>query len=207
MVHRRQIAGKPVLFGNQGALWGNAMTWWDHETGSIWSQPLGEAIAGPFRGHRLDPLPSTLTSWSTWREAHPETMALDAATDQSGFSLDSMVIVLDLGDDPAAYPVPAAREMGVVNDVVAGLEVAIVFDPAAEDRWTVFSRRLADQVVALSLRGDLLTDIETGSVWNMMSGRAVSGPLSGRILTPLPAFTVFPDDFQVFWPEGRFWEP
>lgn len=63
-VHRRELDGEPVLFGNQGALWSNAMTWWDHQTGSIWSQPLGEAIAGPYKGRRLDLLPSTLTTWS-----------------------------------------------------------------------------------------------------------------------------------------------
>ena len=43
MVHRRDLNGEVLVFGNQGALWGNAMTWWDHETGTVWSQPLGEA--------------------------------------------------------------------------------------------------------------------------------------------------------------------
>lgn len=50
MVHRRSINDQVIVFGNQGALWGNAMTMFDHETGSVWSQPLGEAILGPARG-------------------------------------------------------------------------------------------------------------------------------------------------------------
>jgi hypothetical protein len=42
MVHRRELNGTVLVLGNQGALWGNAMTWWDHGTGSIWSQPIVE---------------------------------------------------------------------------------------------------------------------------------------------------------------------
>ena len=57
MVHRRELGGEAIWFGNQGGLWGNAMTWFDHATGSVWSQPLGLAIAGPRRGQRLDLLP------------------------------------------------------------------------------------------------------------------------------------------------------
>jgi hypothetical protein len=32
MVHRREVEGETLNFGIQGALWGNAMTWWDHES-------------------------------------------------------------------------------------------------------------------------------------------------------------------------------
>ena len=41
LVHRREVNGETLTFGVQGALFMNAMTWWDHTTGSIWSQPLG----------------------------------------------------------------------------------------------------------------------------------------------------------------------
>jgi hypothetical protein len=63
MVHRRDIDGRGVVFGNQGDLYMNAMTWWDHDTSSVWSQPTGEAILGPLKGERLELVPSTLTEW------------------------------------------------------------------------------------------------------------------------------------------------
>lgn len=66
-----------LLAINDGALFGNAMTRWDHETGSVWSQSRGEAIMGELKGVRLEPMASTLSHWSAWREAHPETLALD----------------------------------------------------------------------------------------------------------------------------------
>ena len=69
MVHRREVDGEPIVLGNHGALFGNAMTWYDHETGSVWSQPTGEAILGPLTGTKLELLPSTLTTWGDWRDA------------------------------------------------------------------------------------------------------------------------------------------
>lgn len=58
MVRRREIDGEPVLFGNHGALYGNALTMFDHATGSVWSQISGEALLGPLSGDRLELLPS-----------------------------------------------------------------------------------------------------------------------------------------------------
>jgi hypothetical protein len=54
------------VFGNQGGLFMNAMTWWDHESESVWSQPWGRAIAGPLKGIELELLPSELVPWETW---------------------------------------------------------------------------------------------------------------------------------------------
>lgn len=205
MVHRREVEGTEIILGNQGALWGNAMTWWDHETGSVWSQPIGEVIAGPLLGTTLELLPSNLTSWSAWRAAHPDTIALDAPGDSSGFDLARTVIVVDFGDETVGYPVPAVREVGVVNDVVAGVPIALVFDPSSDDRWAVFSRQLDDRVVELAVDGDRLIDTETATEWDPVRGIARHGPLEGQVLDLLPAFTSFPRDFETFWPDGRLW--
>ena len=58
MVHDRRIDGEAQIFGNQGALFMRAMTWWDHKTESIWSQPWGMAIDGPLEGTRLKLIPA-----------------------------------------------------------------------------------------------------------------------------------------------------
>ncbi|MDH5616098.1 MAG: DUF3179 domain-containing protein [Acidimicrobiia bacterium] len=102
MVHRRELDGTTLVFGNQGALWGNVMTWWDHDTGSVWSQPLGEAILGPRAGARLELLSSTLTTWEAWRTSHPDSLALDVHGWATGFNLEQTAVVVDLGDASAA---------------------------------------------------------------------------------------------------------
>lgn len=205
MVHRREIDGEEIVFGNQGALWGNAMTWWDHDTGSVWSQPIGEAILGPRTGERIELLPSTLTRWSAWREAHPATLALDARAGFDSFALEQMALVVDFGTDVAAYPVVRLHDVGVVNDVVAGVEVAVLVDPADDQRWNVLSRRLDDRVVELTLVDGELVDAASGTSFDPLRGIGSGGDLDGAVLDILPAFTSFPDDVLTFWPEARFW--
>ena len=205
MVHRRDVNGETLIFGVHGALWGNAMTWWDHSTGSIWSQPLGEAIAGPRKGQTVELLPSEFTSWGAWREEHPDTLALDAPAGPSGFDLADFYIVVDFTDEARAYPVPDLRQVGVVNDVVAGLEIAVVSDPAEPDRWAVFSRRVGDTVVELEVDGEVLRDTVSGTTFDPARGFALEGELQGEILDLLPGLTSFPDDYDTFWPDGTVW--
>ncbi len=207
MVHRRSIQGEEIVFGVQGALLGNAMTFWDHETGSVWSQPTGEAVAGPRKGDRLELLPVSYTSWGSWLETHPDTLALDTLAGVTGFALERMAIVLDLAGDALAIPYPELVESGVVNEVVGGLEVAIVVDPTDDERWETFARRLDDRILTLAVENGALIDLETGTIWDPVRGRALSGPLEGEILPILPSFTIFPGDFGTFFPDGRVWEP
>ncbi|MCP4309095.1 MAG: DUF3179 domain-containing protein [bacterium] len=205
MVHRRELNGEEIVLGNQGALWGSAMTWWDHETGSIWSQPIGEAIAGPLKGEHLELLASTLTTWDAWRTAHPETQALDIEGWRTAFDLSDMAVVVDLGTESTAYDIPALRQVGVVNDQVAGVDIAVVIDPNEDSRWVVFSRRLDDAVVDLDLTAEGLVDRDTGSVFDPFLGVGRSGPLGDQTLDRLPAFTSFPEDYFTFFPEGTLW--
>lgn len=205
MVHRRELDGEEIVLGNQGALWGSAMTWWDHETGSIWSQPLGEAIAGPLQGQQLELLPSTLTTWEAWRTAHPDTLALDIDGWRTAFDLADMAIVVDFGTESVAYEVPALRDTGIVNDQIAGVDVAIVIDPNDDTRWAVFSRVLDDGVVELELTAEGLVDKLTGSVFDPFLGVGRSGSLRDQTLDKLPAFTSFPEDYFTFFPNGRLW--
>lgn len=204
MVHRREIAGREVVFGNHGALYGNAMTWWDHETGSVWSQPRGEAIIGDLKGHRLELVASTLSHWSAWKEAHPETLAIDAWGFPMVVGLDDLAFVVDLGAETVAYEYQeVVSSGGVINDSVAGVELAVVVDPTNEQRWAVFSRRLDEAVVELRIVEGTLLDIATQTIFDPVRGSAVEGPLRGQVMDLLPATTIFPKDFATFWPDGR----
>ena len=205
MVHRRTIEGEEVLFGNQGALWGNAMTWFDHDTGTIWSQPLGEAIVGPLKGTSLDLLPSTLTEWGEWKRLHPDTKALVAPGEPTRFSLQQMSIVVVFGDDSAAYPVADLTD--VANDSVGGIPIAVVIEHNDSESWTVFSRTLDDDVIVeltLTEAGTLL-DTVTGTTFHISRGTGISGPLAEQTLDQLPGFTSFAKDYFTFYPNGRVW--
>ncbi len=206
MVHRREIDGRELVLGNHGALWGNAMTWFDHGTGSVWSQPLGEAILGPLTGQRLELLPSTLTRWGDWRAANPDTFALAAPSTPSGFDLETMALVVEFGPDSVAFPVPAVRNVGVIDGEVGTVPVAVVVDPDG-DNWAVFSRTLDDRVVALSFDAEagVLRDSSSDDTWDPFSGLGLDG--TAQNLDQLPGFTSFPGDYITFFPDGAFWQP
>lgn len=206
MVHRRDLNGETLVFGNHGALWGNAMTWWDHGTGSVWSQPLGEAILGPRKGDRLELFPSSMTSWGAWRDAHPETLTLDAPGGFDRVSIRSIAIIVDLGAETAVYPIPVLERELVINDTVAGVDIAVVIDPSDPTLWSVFSRDVDGTIVDLAYRDGAFVDSESGTAFDPVRGIGRGGALDGEILGHLPAFTAFPRDVPTFWPDARFWD-
>lgn len=207
MVHDRELDGEVLVFGNQGDLYGNAMTWWDHATGSVWSQPTGEALMGPLKGERLDLVPSTMTEWGAWREAHPDTLALDVPAGADHVGLGELVVVVAHDDEAVGFLLAGMpADGGVVSDRVGGLPVAVVADPTGVRPWQVFLRRVDGRQLRLRFDDGRVIDRRTGTAWNAATGQGVEGPLAHRALAPLPAHTVFPGDFSTFYPYGEIRE-
>jgi len=48
----------------------------DRETGSVWSQLAGAAIAGQMEGTPLQAMPALQTTWKFWRTHHPDTRVM-----------------------------------------------------------------------------------------------------------------------------------
>lgn len=211
LVHERTIDGEAAIFGVQGGLYRNAMTWYDHATGSIWSQPFGEAIAGPLAGEVLPLRSSMLTTWGVWRDRHPETLALDSTGQATGFDLANLLLVVTIDDETRGYPVRAAGGFGVVNERVGSVSLAVVVDPGNTNRWAVFDRTVDGAVVKLELEGADLRDTTSDRTFDPFTGVARDG---GEGLTALPAITVDPGfgptrtaKFATLWPEATVWWP
>jgi hypothetical protein len=73
---RRLVDGRVTEFGVSGLLHNSDLVLYDRASESLWQQITGEALAGPLRGRRLEAVPLTMTTWSEWRAAHPETAVL-----------------------------------------------------------------------------------------------------------------------------------
>ena len=202
MVHRREIDGREIVLGNQGDLWNNALTLYDHETGSIWSQPTGEAILGPLAGTTLELLPSTIVSWSDWQAEHPDTWALDAPTGTSEFALGELAVVIEIGEAAAAFDIPEVQATGVANAELGGAAVAVAV--AADGTvWRAYFRQLDDQPIELALLDDVLVEVGGDGRWRLLDGLGVDGT-TGH-LDRVPAYTSFPNDFARFNPDGLTW--
>jgi hypothetical protein len=72
----RVVGGEPSRFGVSGFLWHSDLVMYDEATESLWSQIMATAIHGPRTGDVLPLVPSTMTTWRSWREAKPETSLL-----------------------------------------------------------------------------------------------------------------------------------
>ena len=210
MVHDRQVDGKTYVFGNQGGLFMQAMTWWDHETGSVWSQVWGQAISGPLKGTSLRLIPAAIVPWATWKAEHPDTLAL-VADDGSRFfrqerPRDGWVIGVAIDEHSKAFPFTAAAQAGVINDAVGPFPVAVYADGESRNVH-VYLRQAGGQVLTLALdpSGEFLVDGETGSRWNIDRGQAVEGPLKGESLLLVPYVSAFDWAWLDFHPESAIY--
>lgn len=214
MVHARTLnhpaASQNVgTFGNQGGLFMNAMTWFDHETESVWSQVWGLAIDGPLKGTKLELIPASIIPWGTWLDQHPQTLALD--TRSLGFHgrqpiQNNWVIGVNLANHQKAYYFDDLALHGPLNDTIGEYPVLLYADPDSR-AVHLFLRRVNDHVTTLSLdeTKTFLVDQETGAQWNLLRGLPKDGNQNGSPLLSLPYISSFDWAWRDFYPESEFY--
>lgn len=207
-MHDRRIDGRTEVFGNASALFMTAMTWYDHRTESIWSQPWGRAIQGELKGVELFLLPSQIATWESWASAHPETLVMTNGTETLGLFRErfdpDFVIGLLWDGEASAYYYQDVEAAGVVNDAV-GEEPVLVW--AGDERFHAYLRTLNGRVLTFDLSAGELIDEQTGSVWDPALGLALEGPLQGEALRPVPGSTAFDWAWLDFYPDTDFYSP
>ena len=80
MVFAAELGGDALTFGVSGLLYNSDVLFYDHQSGSLWSQLLRKAVTGPMQGANLEMLPASHTSWADWRARYPETQVLSRET-------------------------------------------------------------------------------------------------------------------------------
>jgi hypothetical protein len=80
MVFDTKVKGRKLTFGVSGLLYQSDMLLYDHQTESLWSQIKSEAVTGSLTGARLKLLPSTHTTWQSWKTKYPDTLVLSNDT-------------------------------------------------------------------------------------------------------------------------------
>jgi hypothetical protein len=119
---RRTINGEVTEFGVSGVLYNSDLVLYDRASATLWDQIEAKGIVGPLTDEHLDLVPVTMTRWSRWRSAHPESLVLstdtgfdeDYATDRYGEYRDSTRIV---------FPVSATDDRVHPKSVVFGFNL------------------------------------------------------------------------------------
>ncbi len=117
------------------------------------------------------------------------------------------VIALTLAGRARAYPLQTLTWHEIVNDVVAGVPVAVTFCPLCNTA-IAFDRRVEGRTLSFGTTGNLrnsdlvMYDRQTESWWQQFGGDGVVGRYAGTRLRTLPARTVAWRSFRAQHPDG-----
>jgi hypothetical protein len=215
-VYERRLGVRELELGAVGLEKG-VFVLYDRETRSWWNQVAGTAVRGPLKGESLHRLPSTLTTWGRWRALHPETTvyvdpglpARRRFTDESFARItlagdgpivaEDLIVAVEGPKTARAYLLRRLAPRRVANDAVDGQPIVVFL---AEDAVTtrVLRRSVTGRTLTFEAEGDRLRDVETGTRWDPMTGRALSGPLGGQRLEAV-------DFVQALWYAWRSQRP
>jgi thiol-disulfide isomerase/thioredoxin len=240
----RTFDGQVLDFGTTGRLRFSNLVLYDRQTETWWQQATGEGIAGEYTGRRLMFVPASLISWADFKAAHPDGKVLSRDTgyardygqnpytgyddvNRSPFlyagpetpdALPAMarVVTVELNDETVAYPYDDLQQVRVVNDVVGGVPIVVLWAPGTASALdagsvaggddvgaaTTFSREFDGQALTFFFDGQKIVDEQTGSEWDVL-GQAVSGSAAGSRLTPVVSINHFWFSWAAFRPETR----
>jgi len=156
MVFAAEQGGDALTFGVSGLLYNSDVLFYDHQSGSLWSQLLRKAVTGPMQGASLQMLPVSHTSWADWRDRYPGTHVLSRETgygrdydrnpyggyDRNGriffpvanvsnrFHPKEQVLGVSLNGQHKAYPFTELAGAGSaqIDDVFAGQPVTVTWN-------------------------------------------------------------------------------
>lgn len=241
IVYERTVEGQVFHFGVSGLLRNSDLIMWDHETESWWQQFTGEAIVGTYTGAELVDVPSLVVSWGEFKTQYPDALVLANQSNRrvetvsyQGYDQSDNAFLYDGVVDPrlptlsrvlgyfgpegaVAYPFSELQNAGMINDVIGGEPVVIMWQPGADSLFSpdfevgsaaLYSAILPDgRTLTFSTRDDkVITDDQTGSTWNIF-GRATSGELAETQLDRYFAYPHFWFAWAAFRPDTLVWEP
>jgi hypothetical protein len=226
--YERVIKGKVYEFGVSGKLYNSDLVMYDRITNSLWSEILGEAIAGELTGTKLIHFPLMQTTWQNWKNLHPDSLVLSKDTGyardyanlpyqgyeeserimfpvghtDTRFSPKERVLGLSFQGVHKAYPFSKLAKAKVINDKIEKEPILILFDNQSETAL-IYKRKVGGVELRFTLakeEGFFVTDDKTGSLWNIQ-GKAVQGKMKEKKLEPIPAFYAYWFAWVAFYPE------
>ena len=192
-------------------LWHRSLVMIDVETRSLWSHILGQAKQGPLEGAQLETLPSLMTDWKTWSETYPDsTVAKMSRTAQQFRSQtygrpERFMVGMLVGDGVRGWAYDQLERQSVVNDQIADLPLLVTY-LADSGTAAIFDRRVGDQTLTFRSDGNAMVDDQTGSTWELATGRAISGDLQGQRMTRQVGVVSFRSAWDTFHPDTEYWE-
>lgn len=183
----------------------------DLETESLWSHLLGKAMRGKQKGTQLTMLAATITTWGEWKQRHPQTSVLSMPRTSKAFrenvwkSPGKFVygVSLGLGRPAPAVSLAALQVNHFRQFTIDDTSLLITYSENGK-RVQAFDAQVNGKTLQFALgKNGTLTDAATSSVWDMVSGKALSGTMKGKHLTVLPGTISYRKAWKMFYPDER----
>ncbi|MBX2819061.1 MAG: DUF3179 domain-containing protein [Rhodothermaceae bacterium] len=187
-------------------------------------------------GTPLDAYPVVEMTWAGWKELHPETLVVGDSTGfNRNYSIDPLgdyvepdngtlfwpmlspidtrrppkerILGIPVGEGGLSIPFMELDKRGAVAAVHAEYENTpiVVFYDREKRAAVAFDLSGSGDAQTFDAQSGQIVDLETNSTWRI-DGMAVSGPLQGLRLTPIPeAYVSYWFSWAAFQPEATLW--
>lgn len=109
VVFRATAGQQSLTFGNAGALYECNLVLYDRQTGSLWYQIRGQAIAGKLKKTQLNTIPASVIRWADWRAQFPDSTVLVADPQTGRFFRALPTGIADVHPPPSEPAAPVSR--------------------------------------------------------------------------------------------------
>ena len=221
----RELNGEILEFGVSGKLHNANLVMYDRSSETYWNQISGKAIVGEKVPQELNLLFSSITTWSEWKEGHPETRVLSRNTgiypastyetgsyqsyknsERVGFGVEEfderlpskeLVHGIRIANESKAYPEKVFEQKGLVEDQIKDKKV-ILFKKPVDGAVIALITHQTD--TKFQLNQENITD-SNGDAWSF-EGEQINGNGSMRQVVPQGfywfAWSKFNPDTQIY---------
>ncbi|NNE00278.1 MAG: DUF3179 domain-containing protein [Pirellulaceae bacterium] len=205
----RQVDDQILTLRVSGKLWMRSLVMSDVETGTQWSHLLGRAMSGPLKGKELEPIITDMMTWGAWRKEFPATTVLNMPPSSKSYSRDfyadpsKFVFGFEAGGSARALPMEDMIKHPLHAFKIKNASYLATFDHEAT-ATRLFDTIVDGQSLQFVATGDnRMKDTNSGSTWNASTGRAITGPMKGKRLTPKVGIMSFRRAWQNFHPDSK----
>jgi len=195
----QQVTGEAIL----GPLKGRRLNQVIHDeiAFSVWKaeQPMGRVLAPDDRvANKYEP--------EDWEDRYLKlpvpTLASAPQNFEEALPPRTLVVGISVGAESKAYKFSKVQEQQTILDSLGGTAVLLVMDKGKQS-FRAFDRSIDGRALEFFARPDTspvrFVDSDTGSEWDF-AGRATNGPLVGKQLRKLPAFSDYWFDWKTYHP-------
>jgi hypothetical protein len=220
------VDGKVLDFDHCGYVYQGSFVMFDKQTESEWLHVTAECVMGPLKGKTLDMEATRLITWKEWKALYPQTTVMATRRKWSPKSYErkdfakaasrpKLGLNIVVQHQSKLYPYSSLETNKVINDSFQETPLAAVYVPQAacavawdrrvDGKVLTFEPQIASNRETASTENEQLRlkDKQTGSVWDPLNGKALSGPQKGKQLKPLIAIPIRVRRYRGLYPDGK----